>query len=496
MKTAILGVGTIVPGFLESASMVKEIELYALFGRERNISVMQKLQKQYGITKLYHRYEDVLQDEEIETVYVALPNHLHYRFAKQALEHKKNVIIEKPFASTREQTEDLIRTAKENQVFILEAIINQYMPNYEKAKEMVKELGTVKIVQLNFSQYSRRYDLFKEGTILPVFDVKKSGGALMDLNVYNIYYVLGVFGKPKKINYIANIERGVDTSGILTMEYDGFQCVCVGAKDCKAQSGITIQGDKGYLHSDGPANAYASFEVCKNSGECKRYEYNGEKPRMYFELAAIAEIIIKKDTERFEKAAEQSLQVMEILDEARRQAGIKFGGKMQMEQFELREVRPEEADEVAEIEQICFPPNEACSISQMKARVQAAPEVFLVAVDKETGRIAGFLNGLATDEETFRDEFFKDAGMHKKDGKNIMLLGLDVRPEYRGRGLAREIVSEYQKREKERNRKNLILTCLDAKVRMYEKMGFTDLGTADSTWGGEEWHEMSCAVNE
>ena len=170
--------------------------------------------------------------------------------------------------------------------------------------------------------------------------------------------------------------------------------------------------------------------------------------------------------------------------------------KMQAEQFELREVRPEEADEVAEIEQICFPPNEACSVTQMKARVQVAPEVFLVAVDKETGRIAGFLNGLATDEETFRDEFFKDAGMHKKDGKNIMLLGLDVRPEYRGRGLAREIVSQYQKREQKRGRKNLILTCLDAKVQMYRKMGFTDLGMADSSWGGEAWHEMICAVNE
>ena len=170
--------------------------------------------------------------------------------------------------------------------------------------------------------------------------------------------------------------------------------------------------------------------------------------------------------------------------------------KMQMEQFEIREVRPEEADEVAEIEQICFPPNEACSASQMKARVQAAPEIFLVAVDRETGRIAGFLNGLATDEETFRDEFFKDAGMHRKDGKNIMLLGLDVRPEYRGRGLAREIVSQYQKREQKRGRKNLILTCLDAKVQMYQKMDFIDLGMADSSWGGEEWHEMICAVNK
>ena len=72
-----------------------------------------------------------------------------------------------------------------------------------------------------------------------------------------------------------------------------------------------------------------------------------------------------------------------------------------------------------------------------------------------------------------------------------MLLGLDVLPEYRGRGLAREIVSQYLRREKENGRRRVILTCLAGKVQMYQRMGFVDLGISGSTWGGEEWHEMS-----
>lgn len=160
--------------------------------------------------------------------------------------------------------------------------------------------------------------------------------------------------------------------------------------------------------------------------------------------------------------------------------------------FTFRDVLPHEADEVAEIEWICFPPNEACSRAQMKERVVVAPEVFLVAVDNETGKIAGFLNGLATDETLFRDGFFEDAHLHQADGKNVMLLGLDVRPEYRGKGLAREIVAEYKHRERAKGREMLVLTCLDEKVKMYEKMGFEDKGLADSTWGGEQWHEMTC----
>lgn len=80
------------------------------------------------------------------------------------------------------------------------------------------------------------------------------------------------------------------------------------------------------------------------------------------------------------------------------------------ERFEFRNIRPEEADQAAQIEQICFPPNEACSEKMMKERVLTAPEFFLVAVDKETGKIAGFLNGLATDEEALRDEFLRTPG--------------------------------------------------------------------------------------
>lgn len=162
-----------------------------------------------------------------------------------------------------------------------------------------------------------------------------------------------------------------------------------------------------------------------------------------------------------------------------------------MEQFEFRNIYLDEAEQVVTIEQICFPPNEACSKEHMKERVIYAKELFLVAVDKTTGKIAGFLNGLSTDEEVFRDEFFTDITLYNPEGKNIMLLGLDVLPEYRRQGLATEIVKRYVERERKNNREKILLTCLDSKVSMYKKMGFLDEGIANSSWGGEKWHEMS-----
>ena len=165
------------------------------------------------------------------------------------------------------------------------------------------------------------------------------------------------------------------------------------------------------------------------------------------------------------------------------------------ERFVFRNILPEEADQAARIEKICFPPNEACSETMMKERVVTAPELFLVAVDKKSGKIAGFINGLSTDESALRDEFFTNAGLYDPAGKNVMVLGLDVLPEYRGKGLAREIVSRYLAREKEKGRSKVVLTCLESKVLMYEKMGFQNDGISGSVWGGEKWYEMSYNLN-
>lgn len=166
-----------------------------------------------------------------------------------------------------------------------------------------------------------------------------------------------------------------------------------------------------------------------------------------------------------------------------------------LDKFEFRNINQDETGQAVAIEQICFPPNEACSEKSMRDRIAAAPELFLVAVDKETGNIAGFLNGIATDEDSFRDEFFTDISLHNSDGKNIMILGLDVLPEYRRQGLGRELVYRYLQREREKDRHTVFLTCLQEKVKMYEKFGFADHGIANSTWGGEEWYEMGYMLN-
>ena len=323
MKLGIIGSGMIVRDFLETIPYLNGLELEAIYGRKSSEEKMNEFKSKYGIKNIFYDYNELL-NSDIDTVYVALPNNLHFEFSKKALEANKNVIIEKPMTSTYEQALILGDLARERKLFIFEAITNQYLPNYKKIKELIPKLGNIKIVQCNYSQYSSRYDKFKEGNVLPAFDPKFSGGALMDLNIYNIHYVVGLFGKPKNVEYYPNIERGIDTSGVLILEYDKFKCVCVGAKDCKAPIANNIQGDKGCIYQDTPANDCMQFELLMNDRTSSIINENKYAHRMVHEFIECVDIIKNNDLKKCYKMLEHSIIVSEVQTIARNKSGIVF----------------------------------------------------------------------------------------------------------------------------------------------------------------------------
>lgn len=219
---------------------------------------------------------------------------------------------------TYEEAKKLAELARAKGLVLFEAITNQYNANYEKVRELLPGLGDVKIVQLNFSQYSSRYEAFKQGNIAPVFDAAKAGGALMDLNVYNIHFVVGLFGEPKAVHYYPNMEKGVDMSGILVMEYPTFQCVCVAAKDCGAPLSVNIEGDKGCMFSHSNSGRFEEFSYQENKQEPIHYELARRDSIFAEELTAFTEYYVNKNQAELDRRLEHSLRVMKVLDAARR----------------------------------------------------------------------------------------------------------------------------------------------------------------------------------
>ena len=316
MQIGIVGAGMTVPWFLEAAKLIPEMEVRALFARKEE--KRKEICEKYQVPVAYDSYEKLLADQSIDVLYLPVPNHLHYSFTKQALEAGKHVILEKPFTVTYEEAKKLAELARAKGLVLFEAITNQYNANYEKVRELLPGLGDVKIVQLNFSQYSSRYEAFKQGNIAPVFDAAKAGGALMDLNVYNIHFVVGLFGEPKAIHYYPNMEKGVDTSGILVMEYPTFQCVCVAAKDCGAPLSMNIEGDKGCMFSHSNSGRFEEFSYQENKQEPIHYELARRDSIFAEELTAFTEYYVNKNQAELDRRLEHSLRVMKVLDAARR----------------------------------------------------------------------------------------------------------------------------------------------------------------------------------
>lgn len=318
MNIGVLGSGFIVQIFTENAKMFKQFHLRAIWGRHED-KIKAFTDFDYYTTDL----NELLSDKKIDVVYVALPNSLHYEYAYKALKAGKHVILEKPFCLTYQQAKKLADYAKKNQLLLYEAIMTIHSPLYNEMKKYLNKLGDIKMIEGNFSQYSRRYDKFKQGIVLPAFDASLAGGALMDLGVYNIHFVVGMFGVPEKVYYYPNIEKGVDTSGVLILDYGNFKASLINAKDCKSDSYMIVQGDQAYLRCNTTSSRCSDFSYVKNNGESEHIsEDSDEFTGWKYLYGEFIKLYNRKNYQKCYEYLDHSLKVQKVLEQARNSCGM------------------------------------------------------------------------------------------------------------------------------------------------------------------------------
>lgn len=317
MKLGILGTGKIVQTLMGRYRQLPVEETYIL-ATERSVSRAEG----FGLDGVFTDY-GILLDTDIDTVYVALPNDLHYEYTKKALKKGKHVILEKPAASNLRELEELYALAEEAGCMLTEAVTLHHLPVFARLRENLPKIGQVKLANLQFCQYSSRYADFLAGKVHPVFDPQKSGGALYDLNVYNLHAALALFGKPVSWRYEANISRGIDTSGVLTLSYEDKKVVCTAAKDCGGPDVSTVLGEKGCIRIDEPLSRLTGFALTENGGHTRTFR-SEDTDRMYTEFLSILSLMEKRDAERLQELKDLSLAAAEIMESARKQAGIRF----------------------------------------------------------------------------------------------------------------------------------------------------------------------------
>ena len=323
MKLGILGTGTIAQELLPDLEALGTEKTY-LLATPRSLERAGELVKAYGLTGAVCDYEELL-GLDVDTVYVALPNNLHYEYAKKALLAGKHVILEKPAVTRKAELEELWALAKARGLILVEAVPMRHREGYRLLKEAMGKIGRPRLCTCYYCQRSRRYDAFLRGEIHPVFDPQKAGGVLMDLNLYNIHALVGLFGAPKRVEYHANIERNIDTSGILTLNYGDFQAAAMAAKDCSSPGESVFMGDEGVLLAD--LRRLNGYTFTARTGEREEVRLEEDHAhRLLEEFRAFKDMIEERDLQAAERLMESSLTVSGIIETGRRQAGIVFPG--------------------------------------------------------------------------------------------------------------------------------------------------------------------------
>jgi len=268
IRWAVLGTAGIartqtIPGMLEA----ENCELYAVAGR--SMEKAEAFRKDFGFAKAYDSYEALLDDPQVEAVYIPLPNELHMEWTIRALEAKKHVICEKPIAPNAQQAQRMFDAAKENGVVLMEAFAYLHSPFVSAVKQEIEQ-GTIgDVVYLESAFVTSTYDESNIRMRRETF-----GGAMYDLGCYNTSFALWMMGKePKEVQATALYSPlGVDDYSSALLTFDGgaraaLECGMVLPKGADARiDRVRIHGTKGYITSATQFNqpGEVSYTVCVN----------------------------------------------------------------------------------------------------------------------------------------------------------------------------------------------------------------------------------------
>jgi len=320
LRIGVIGTSFVSDWICEAAKMSESCEIAAVFSRD--LSRGKTYVEKQCISGCYDDEEAFLSSNVIDAVYVTSPNIAHYRQTLRALEHGKHVLCEKPLAINAAQAERMIALAHDKRLILLEAIRPVYDPFIRALRENLHKAGRIRRATFEFCQYSSRYDRFLAGERPNVFDSSLGNAALMDLAVYCLHTCVALFGVPQKLTAGASfLPNGTEAAGTMLLDYGAQQTTISYSKVTSSVQPSIVQGELGTLVFD-TLNQPSYLKMLYRDGRTEEL-FTPVKNNMVHELNAFARMIANgESTADYD---EQSLRVMRLLDEARRQIGINFG---------------------------------------------------------------------------------------------------------------------------------------------------------------------------
>ncbi len=345
VRFGIVGTGRISDWVLKGAVLEPRFEAAAVCSRSEESAEAFALK--HGIPKMFTDIGRMASDRNIDAIYIGTPNHTHHDIAIRCMELGKHVICEKPMASNAREVREMIEVARNRKVVLMEAMISTLSPNFLMVQDRLRTMGAVRHYSGSFCQYSSKYDLLKrilagedDSPVPSSFNPDRSGGALMDIGIYPIYPMVTLFGRPGSVKAdvltvdvpTASGMSTIDLQGAALFEYDGMTASALYSKIDDSKLRTEISCDKGVLSLDqihitrqveltmrgAPTSGRSSGPQTENvTVPCDPDEY-------LCEFKEFIDVIENGALESGNNSLDNSLAVAEIMDEIRRQAGVRF----------------------------------------------------------------------------------------------------------------------------------------------------------------------------
>jgi predicted dehydrogenase len=323
VKWAVLGCGRIAGKFAADLQLVKDAELFAVASRD--IEKAKAFAAQYPAEHVYGSYEELVNNTEIDVIYVATPHSHHHEHTLLCLRHNKAVLCEKAFAINGAQVREMVTEARNRNVFLMEAMWTKFLPHFNKVQEMIADgkLGALQSIQVNFGF------LPPQPPAQRIFDPALGGGTLLDIGIYNVFLVQSILGKPDNIQAIMKrASTGVDEQLAVQFQYSsGAVAQLLSSFTSNLQTDANIAGNGGRIRLTSRFyEPSATIEFYPERVDSLQIIPVNKEPGWgyHHQIRHVQECLRQGLTESPVMSLDDSMDLMETMDSIRREVGLKY----------------------------------------------------------------------------------------------------------------------------------------------------------------------------
>ncbi|WP_339667182.1 Gfo/Idh/MocA family oxidoreductase [Maribacter arcticus] len=319
IKWGIVGAGNIAHSFSKDLALVSGGELTAV--ASRNLDKAQSFATEYGAPNAYGSYEELFNSKMVDVIYIATPHTTHARLSIAAMKAGKSVLCEKPLGVNKGEVEEMIKVAKENKVFFMEALWTRFNPTIKKVKELVDNgtIGDIGYLHADFAFFALDRD--ENGRLL---NPELAGGSLLDIGIYPIFLSYLMLGMPKDIKASANFHKtGVEVQISMIFNYEKAQAILYSGLNSNSEKKAEIAGSKGsiFVHPRWHETSGYTLEI---DGDSSVVELGKVGKGYTYEIEEVHNCLNAGKTESDLWSHQNSRDLIEIMDTVRNKVGIVF----------------------------------------------------------------------------------------------------------------------------------------------------------------------------